>query len=89
MWPGPLEESKTGGWFHHNPKREAGFDWMVAHEYGHLLGFRDEKTDIGPNPSWENNIMGVSGGRVEQLNIDRFMYLKRPTQTTSEGGEDE
>jgi RHS repeat-associated protein len=46
-------------------------DNPAAHEFGHLLGFRDRYTDLGGvDPNWTGNIMAEWGGIVEQRNID-------------------
>jgi RHS repeat-associated protein len=50
------------------------YDWVVAHEFGHLLGLEDrynEATGV-PYKGWENNIMARRWKPVDQRNIDEF-----------------
>lgn len=64
---------------------DPNYDWMVAHEYGHLIGLKDRYRDrveggctvSVPEPGWEGNIMAQRGGRVEQRNIDEFCRLAK------------
>ena len=48
-------------------------DNPAAHEFGHLIGFKDRYSDVsGTHLGWEGNIMGETAmrGCVEQRNID-------------------
>jgi RHS repeat-associated protein len=50
-------------------------DNPAAHEFGHLIGFRDRYTDVNGqsiiHTGWGNNLMGDSkGGSVEQRNLN-------------------
>ena len=53
------------------------YDWMVAHEFGHLLGLEDryDQATGEPKSGWEGNIMAVRQMPVEQRNIDEFCRL--------------
>jgi hypothetical protein len=57
-------------------------DNPAAHEFGHLLGFKDRYTDSGgAMPGWEGNIMAEPAmhGIVEQRNIDAMSgYITQP-----------
>ena len=57
-------------------------DNPAAHEFGHLIGFKDRYTDTGGTmPGWAGNIMGEPAmfGVVEQRNIDAITgYITQP-----------
>jgi hypothetical protein len=68
-----VTNNRDGMWARTTSSDNAG-----AHEFGHMLGLKDRYTDVikngtsvsMANKGWEGNIMGSSGGRVEQRNID-------------------
>jgi hypothetical protein len=60
-----------------------------AHEFGHMLGLKDRYTDTDqgsvPHKGWEGNIMGTSGGRLEQRNIDGIYHSVRQQSNNTNG----
>jgi len=67
--------------------------WVVAHEFGHLLGLSDRYSEsfwsklaslfggersATPNAGYENNIMAVDNGRLESRNVQDLITLYTP-----------
>jgi len=78
-----------GIWEIANSSNNAG-----AHEFGHLLGLKDRyikiKDELGyshskPEQGWENNIMGVYGGKIEQRNIDAIFNSVLQNKNNTKG----
>ena len=70
-------------------------DNPAIHEFGHLLGLRDRyqatydeqgvRTSTRPAEGWEDNIMGRTGGVVDQRNIDSIMQRIQIDSETNTG----
>ena len=62
-------------------------DNPAAHEFGHLLGFKDRYTDSGgADPNWRGNIMAESAmrGFVDQRNINAISaYITQPSKRSN------
>jgi hypothetical protein len=59
-------------------------DNPAAHEFGHLLGFKDRYTGSEVHKDWKGNIMGEPAmrGVVEQRNIDAISgYITQPSMS--------
>jgi len=62
----------TGVWPSQRPA------WTAGHEAGHLMGLPDEYTDSnGPNPGYENSIMGARDQRPTETDIGNVIRENR------------
>ncbi len=64
-------ENGFGNWYLEDPQ----FDWMVAHEAGHLMRLGDRYKDTAdhkhsnPDAGWKGNMMAERGGVIQEKNI--------------------
>lgn len=56
------------------PTQMAYARWAAGHELGHSFKLRDQYTEAGPNSGYENEIMGVDGGKPNETTIDSLLY---------------